>query len=153
MGAVMIETQQIRVKLLHEKAQIPTYGSNEAAGADLYAAFDGDAIEVPTGGRVLIPTGIAIELLPGTEAQVRPRSGLAAKFGLTVLNTPGTIDSDYRGEVKVILHNTSDKPYYVNSGERIAQMVIAPFIRMSAVVVDELDNTDRGENGFGSTGQ
>lgn len=149
----MIETQQIRVKLLHEKAQLPTYGSDEAAGADLYAAFDGEAIEVPARGRAIIPTGIAIELLPGTEAQVRPRSGLAAKHGLTVLNTPGTIDSDYRGEIKVILHNTSDKPYYVNSGERVAQMVVAPFIRVLPIVAEDLDETKRGENGFGSTGK
>jgi dUTP pyrophosphatase len=154
MGATMIEAQQLRIQLLHPKAKVPEYGSEEAAGADLYAAFDGDtAIEVPAGGRVVIPTGVAIELNPGTEAQVRPRSGLAAKFGLTVLNTPGTVDSDYRGEIKVILLNTSDKAYYVNNGERIAQMVIAPIIRGVFSVAESLDDTARGENGFGSTGK
>lgn len=153
MGATMIDAQQLHVKLLHPKAQVPTYGTEEAAGADLYAAFDGEQLLVPAGGTTIIPTGVAIELRPGTEAQVRPRSGLAAKNGLTVLNTPGTIDSDYRGEIKVILHNTSAADYYVKPGDRVAQMVIAPYIRGVFSVAESLDDTTRGANGFGSTGK
>ncbi|QWY83062.1 deoxyuridine 5'-triphosphate nucleotidohydrolase protein [Rhizobium phage RHph_X66] len=154
MGATMINQQQLRVQLLHAKAQVPTYGSEEAAGADLYAAFDGDeARYLLPGERVLVPTGIAIELQPGTEAQVRPRSGLAAKQGITVLNTPGTVDSDYRGEIKVILFNSSQEPFEYKSGDRIAQLVIAPVIRGVFEVAESLDDTSRGEGGFGSTGK
>jgi dUTP pyrophosphatase len=153
MGATMINQQQLRVQLLHSKAQVPTYGSEEAAGADLYAAFDEDKLYVLPGERVLVPTGIAIELQPGTEAQVRPRSGLAAKHGITVLNTPGTVDSDYRGEIKVILFNTSLQAFEITSGDRIAQLVIAPVIRGVFEVAESLDDTSRGEGGFGSTGK
>ncbi|QNH71697.1 deoxyuridine 5'-triphosphate nucleotidohydrolase [Rhizobium phage V1VFA-S] len=153
MGATMINQQQLRVQLLDPKAQVPTYGSEEAAGADLYAAFDEEKRYVLPGERVLVPTGIAIELQPGTEAQVRPRSGLAAKHGITVLNTPGTIDSDYRGEIKVILFNTSLQAFEIKSGDRIAQLVIAPVIRGVFEVAESLDDTSRGEGGFGSTGK
>ncbi|WP_326894609.1 dUTP diphosphatase (plasmid) [Rhizobium beringeri] len=149
----MINQQQLRVRLLNTKAQVPTYGSEEAAGADLYAAFDEEKRLVLPGERALIPTGIAIELQPGTEAQVRPRSGLAAKHGITVLNTPGTVDSDYRGEIKVILFNTSQEAFEIKSGDRIAQMVIAPVIRGVFEVAESLDDTSRGEGGFGSTGR
>lgn len=152
MGASLYETTGVRVQLLNDKAKVPTYGSNEAAGADLYAALDEKVFILP-GERVIVPTGIAIELGTGTEAQVRPRSGLAAKHGITVLNTPGTIDSDYRGEVKVILFNSSLVPFEVNNGDRIAQMVIAPVIRAEFTVAESLDDTARGANGFGSTGK
>ena len=153
MGMTIIETTNVRIKLAHPNAKVPTYGSAEAAGADLYAAFDGPAIALAPGERKLIPVGIAIELLPGYEAQVRPRSGLALKHGLTVVNAPGTVDSDYRGEIGVILLNTSDVAYHVNSGDRIAQMVIAPVIRGEFSVVDELDSSERGAGGYGSTGK
>lgn len=153
MGATMINQQQLRVQLLNAKAQVPTYGSEEAAGADLYAAFDEETRYVLPGERVLVPTGIAIELQPGTEAQVRPRSGLAAKHGITVLNTPGTVDSDYRGEIKVILFNTSLQAFEITSGDRIAQLVIAPVVRGVFEVAESLDDTSRGEGGFGSTGK
>ena len=103
--------------------------------------------------RILVPTGLFIALPEGTEAQVRPRSGLAAKHGITVLNSPGTIDADYRGEIKVILVNLSNEPFVINPGERIAQMVVARFERAQWVEVQELDSTERGEGGFGSTGR
>ena len=104
-------------------------------------------------GRAMIPTGLYIEPPEGYEAQIRPRSGLAAKFGITVLNTPGTIDSDYRGEIKVILVNLSDEEFAVNPGERIAQMVVAKHEKVEWVEVGTLETTDRGEGGFGSTGR
>jgi dUTP pyrophosphatase len=154
MGGNLFETTSVRVKLLHANAKVPTYGSNEAAGADLYAVFDHDeTVVLQPGERQIVPTGIAIELNTGTEAQVRPRSGLAAKHGIAVVNAPGTIDSDYRGEIKVILLNTGKKAFTINSGDRIAQMVIAPVIRGEFSVAESLDDTARGENGFGSTGK
>ena len=126
--------------------------SDGAAGMDLAASLDADVIIAP-GKRALVGTGLAIALPRGFEAQVRPRSGLAAKHGVTVLNAPGTIDEDYRGEIKVILINHGDEPFVVKSGERIAQMVIAPVAR---VVLDEqtsLDGSARGAGGFGHTGR
>ncbi|OWZ90496.1 deoxyuridine 5'-triphosphate nucleotidohydrolase [Sinorhizobium sp. LM21] len=149
----MTEAQQIRIQLLHPEAKVPTYGSEEAAGADLHAVLQNESVFILPGERMIIPTGVAIELNPGTEAQVRPRSGLAAKHGLTVLNTPGTVDSDYRGEIKVILFNASPIAYELKNGERIAQMVIAPVIRGVFTIAESLDDTARGENGFGSTGK
>ncbi|MBD9511540.1 dUTP diphosphatase [Ensifer sp. ENS10] len=149
----MTEAQQIRIQLLHPEAKVPTYGSEEAAGADLYAVFEGEERTIMPGERLIVDTGVAIELNPGTEAQVRPRSGLAAKHGLTVVNAPGTIDSDYRGEIKVILLNTGDRGIILKKGERIAQMVIAPVIRGVFTIAESLDDTSRGENGFGSTGK
>lgn len=131
---------------------LPAYQSDEAAGMDLLAAVDAPLVLAP-GARALVPTGIAIALPPNTEAQVRPRSGLAVKHGVTVLNTPGTIDPDYRGEVKVILINLGEAPFTVERGSRIAQMVIAPVARAELIEVDALDETLRGENGFGSTGR
>ncbi|WP_029058252.1 dUTP diphosphatase [Stappia stellulata] len=130
---------------------LPAYQSAAAAGMDLLAANDGPLLLQP-GARALVPTGIAIALPEGTEAQIRPRSGLAAKHGVTVLNTPGTIDADYRGEIKVILINLGDAPFAIERGSRIAQMVVAPVARAELVAVDDLDDTDRGTGGFGSTG-
>ncbi|QIG75690.1 deoxyuridine 5'-triphosphate nucleotidohydrolase protein [Rhizobium phage RHph_Y2_17_1] len=138
----------------------PTYGTEQAAGADLYAnlipkggnLIPGEILIVPAGERVLIPTGVSIELPAGLEAQVRPRSGLALKNGITVLNTPGTIDADYRGEIGVILLNTSKESFGVKHGDRIAQLVIAPVVQGHFVEKAELRETKRGAGAFGSTG-
>jgi len=132
---------------------LPAYESAGAAGMDLRAALDGDeALELAAGARALVPTGLCLQLPEGFEAQVRPRSGLAAKHGVTVLNAPGTVDSDYRGEVKVILINHGQAPFAIRRGDRIAQLVIAPVTRAIAVEVATLDETGRGARGFGSTG-
>lgn len=137
-------------KKLHPDAKVPTYGSEEAAGADLYA--NEDATIYP-GQRTLLSTGIAIQLPKGFEAQCRPRSGLAFKHGLTVLNTPGTIDSDYRGEIKVMLYNTGDMGVIIKAGDRIAQLVVVPVFRAVFHEMEELGGTQRGAGGFGSTGK
>ena len=137
---------------LNDGARLPVYSSSQAAGADLCACLGNDTMTLEPHKWALVPTGIRIALPVGYEAQVRPRSGLAAKAGITVLNTPGTIDSDYRGEVKVILINHSDVPFVINDGDRIAQMVIARHETASFEVVTSLDETKRGEGGFGSTG-
>lgn len=131
---------------------LPAYQSELAAGLDLLAAVDTPLDLVP-GARALVPTGLAMALPAGFEAQVRPRSGLAAKHGVTVLNTPGTIDADYRGEVKVILVNLGDAPFQINRGDRIAQMVIAPVLQAEIQEVGALSETVRGTGGFGSTGE
>ncbi|MGC6534155.1 MAG: dUTP diphosphatase [Parvibaculales bacterium] len=132
---------------------LPAYESNEAAGMDLRAALPADApVVLAPGARALIPTGFAMALPPGFEAQVRPRSGLAAKNGVTVLNTPGTVDSDYRGEVKVILINLGDEPFTIERNMRMAQMIIAPVVQAQLQAVTSLDETARGSGGFGSTG-
>lgn len=130
---------------------LPRYETPGSAGADIQAAVDDDLALAP-GARALIPAGFALTLPPGYEAQVRPRSGLAVKHGLTVLNAPGTIDSDYRGEVKVPLINLGQETFIVQRGMRIAQMVIAPVVQPAFHEVDALDETDRGAGGFGSTG-
>jgi len=130
---------------------LPAYASAQAAGMDLVAAIDAPMTIAPM-QRAMVPTGIAMALPAGYEAQVRPRSGLAAKNGVTVLNTPGTIDADYRGEVKVILINLGDQPFVVERGMRIAQMVVAPYTTVAWNAVDALDETQRGAGGFGSTG-
>jgi dUTP pyrophosphatase len=135
-----------------EGLPLPAYESAGAAGLDLLAAIDAPLRLAPL-ARALVPTGIAIALPEGHEAQVRPRSGLAARHGVTVLNSPGTIDADYRGEVKVILVNLSDTPFAIVRGDRIAQMVIAPVARAELVEADALDETARGAGGFGSTGR
>lgn len=133
---------------------LPAYETAGAAGMDLRAALpEGTPVILAPLGRSLIPTGISIELPENYEAQIRPRSGLALKHGLTVLNTPGTIDSDYRGEIKVILINLSEYPVSINRGERIAQMVIAPVTQAKITEVETLSLTKRGSKGFGSTGQ
>lgn len=130
---------------------LPEYQSAQAAGLDLLAAVTADVI-IPPGKRALVPTGIAIALPPGTEAQVRPRSGLAARHGITIVNAPGTVDADYRGEIQVILMNLGDEPYVVRRGARIAQLVIAPVLRATISETRELPGTTRGGGGFGSTG-
>ncbi|WP_448040155.1 dUTP diphosphatase [Bradyrhizobium liaoningense] len=133
---------------------LPAYQTAEAAGLDLMAAVpDSEPMTLAPGQYALVPTGLAIALPAGHEAQVRPRSGLAAKHGVTVLNSPGTIDADYRGEIKVILINHGAAPFVVKRGERIAQMVIAPVVQAALVPVTTLSATDRGAGGFGSTGR
>ncbi|SFN91805.1 deoxyuridine 5'-triphosphate nucleotidohydrolase [Bradyrhizobium sp. Ghvi] len=137
-----------------EGLALPAYQSAGAAGLDLMAAVpEGEPMTLAPGQFALVPTGLAIALPSGHEAQVRPRSGLAAKHGVTVLNTPGTIDADYRGEIKVILINHGASPFVINRGERIAQMVIAPVLQASLVPVATLSSTNRGAGGFGSTGR
>jgi len=130
---------------------LPSAKTADSAGLDLSAAVD-EAVLIPPGGRALIPTGFAIALPPDHEGQVRPRSGLAVSHGITVLNAPGTIDADYRGEVKVPLINLGQEPFTVTRGMRIAQLVVAPFVRTRLVEVAELGDTARGAGGFGSTG-
>ncbi len=132
---------------------LPSYQSAHAAGLDLQAAVPADTpIVIAPGGRAMVPTGLALALPPGTEGQVRPRSGLAARHGITVLNTPGTIDADYRGEVQVILINLGDAPFTVERGARIAQLVIAPVSAVRVIETVSLQETARGAGGFGSTG-
>ena len=137
-----------------EGLALPAYQSAGAAGLDLMAAVpEGEPMTLAPGQFALVPTGLAIALPSEHEAQVRPRSGLAAKHGVTVLNTPGTIDADYRGEIKVILINHGASPFVIKRGERIAQMVIAPVLQASLVPVATLSSTNRGAGGFGSTGR
>lgn len=135
----------------HSPFPLPQYATPLSAGVDLRANL-AEAVTLSPLQRALIPTGIHIELPAGYEAQVRPRSGLAAKSGITVLNTPGTIDADYRGEIKVILINLSEQAFTVNPGDRIAQMVISKHETVTWVPVEEVNDTSRGANGFGSTG-
>jgi dUTP pyrophosphatase len=137
-----------------EDLALPAYQSAHAAGLDLLAAVPADSplILVP-GQRALVPTGLTIALPPGYEAQVRPRSGLASKHGVTVLNAPGTVDADYRGEIGVLLVNHGDAPFAIHRGERIAQMVIAAVVRAELVPAVLLAATERGSGGFGSTGR
>ena len=149
-------TVTIRVAPLphFEGLALPVYETADAAGMDLRAAVpDGEPMTLKPGERAMAPTGLTIALPQGYEAQVRPRSGLAAKHGVTCLNSPGTIDADYRGEVKVILINHGQEPFVIKRGERIAQMVIAPVTRATLTVVASLDETQRGAGGFGSTGR
>jgi dUTP pyrophosphatase len=143
----------IPVRLLREGAGdlLPAYQTEGASGMDLRADIDAEIV-LPPMGRALIPTGISVALPVGVEAQVRPRSGLAARQGVTCLNSPGTIDADYRGEICVILINLGNEPFPVRRGDRIAQLVFAPVLRASLRVVDDLDATRRGEGGFGHTG-
>lgn len=136
-----------------EGLALPAYETTGSAGMDLRAALaEGESITLAPGERRLVPTGLKIALEPGYEAQVRPRSGLALKHGITCLNSPGTIDSDYRGEVGVILVNHGQVAFEIQRGERIAQMVIAPYTQAVMAEVSELDETARGAGGFGSTG-
>lgn len=133
--------------------KLPTYATTQSAGMDLTAALE-EAIEIGAGERALIPTGLSIALPTGFEAQIRPRSGLAINYGVTVLNSPGTIDADYRGEIKVILINHGHEPFTVQRGMRIAQMVVERYTHVNWEVVSQLDDeTERGEGGFGSTGK
>ncbi|MCM0082048.1 dUTP diphosphatase [Geomonas sp. Red32] len=141
----------VRIKKLRETS-IPSYQTEHAAGVDLHAALDAPFMLKP-GERALVPTGLALEIPPGYEAQVRPRSGLALRHGIALVNSPGTIDADYRGEVGVILINLGSEPFTVQDGERIAQMVFAKCERASFVEVEELGDTGRGSGGFGHTGR
>ena len=142
-----------KVKIVNKSGQpVPAYATPLSAGMDLRACLDAPVTLGPL-ERTLVPTGLFIALPAGFEAQVRPRSGLAAKHGITVLNTPGTIDADYRGEIKVILVNLSNTPFEIVPGERIAQMVIARHERVEWEEADFLDETERGAGGFGSTGR
>lgn len=134
---------------VHPDAVLPAYAHPSDAGMDLRSVAD---LEIPCGARALVPTGLVVLLPPGHEAQVRPRSGLALKHGVTVLNSPGTIDSGYRGEIGVILANFGEAPFAVRRGDRIAQLVIAPVLQPAVEEVTCLDETDRGAGGFGSTG-
>ena len=141
----------LRIQRLRETAVVPRYMSDGAAGLDLSADLDA-AVELQPGARALIPTGLAIGLPTGHEGQVRPRSGLAAKKGITVLNAPGTIDEDYRGEVKVALVNLGQEPVLIEPGMRVAQLVVAPVVQAAITEVDVLEQTERGSGGFGHTG-
>jgi dUTP pyrophosphatase len=150
----MIVTVRVAPLPHFEGLALPAYETADAAGMDLRAAVpDDQPMTLKPGERAMVPTGLTIALPAGHEAQVRPRSGLAAKHGVTCLNSPGTIDADYRGEVKVILINLGQEPFVIKRGERIAQMVIAPVTRAELSVVAELDETKRGVGGFGSTGR
>jgi len=145
----------VRIQRLPHAADLPlpAYQSREAAGLDLTAAVAADApLILAPQAWMLIPTGLVLALPAGTEAQVRPRSGMAARHGVTVLNTPGTIDADYRGEIQVILINHGHEPFTVTRGMRIAQLVIAPVCRARWITATSLDDTSRGRGGFGSTG-
>ena len=143
----------MKIRIINKsKHVLPTYATKAAAGLDLRANLD-SPITLKSLERTLVPTGLFMELPVGFEAQVRPRSGLAAKNGLTVLNSPGTIDADYRGEIKVILVNLSNDDFVINDGERVAQLVIAKHEQAEWVEVQELIETERGAGGFGSTGK
>ncbi len=152
MSADLRQTPRVAVRRLAHAAELPppTYMSDAAAGADLCAAH---ALRLAPGERSLVPTGFAIELPNGFEAQVRPRSGLALRGGITCLNSPGTIDADYRGEICVLLINHGQESVEIARGERIAQLVVAPVARATFEIVDDLGESARGEGGFGSTGR
>ena len=143
----------VRVRLLRGGEELlPAYQTAGSAGMDLLAAVDGEVV-IPPMGRALIPTGVALSLPPGVEGQVRPRSGLAIRHGVTCLNSPGTVDSDYRGEICVILANFGGEPFPVRRGDRVAQIVFSRALRARLSVVEELDGTERGPGGFGHTGR
>jgi dUTP pyrophosphatase len=142
----------IRVKKKDDRVKLPRYGSSGAAGMDLEAFIDEEKT-IPPLGRAKIPTGLFVEIQAGYEAQIRPRSGLASRHGVTVLNSPGTIDSDYRGELEVLLVNLGDEPVTLKNGDRIAQMVISQVSRPDLCEVEFLSETERGSGGFGSTGR
>jgi len=151
----MTNTTPLKIRLLDHAQGLepPRYQSSAASGMDLVAAVDeSNPVVLQPGERQLIPTGLSIELPPGMEAQVRPRSGLALKNGITVLNSPGTIDADYRGEVSVVLINLGQEDFTVFRGSRIAQLVVAPVVQLEVLVVEALSTTTRGAGGYGSTG-
>ncbi len=151
MNAAEVPVEVVRLRRAAEALPLPRYMTAGAAGMDLLADVDADVVLAP-GERRLLPTGLAIAIPPGFEGQVRPRSGLAQRDGLTLLNAPGTVDSDYRGEVRVLLVNLGDAPVRVRRGDRIAQLVIAPVARVDWREVPSLPPSGRGEGGFGSTG-
>ena len=139
----------LRFKRIHPDAVLPAYAHQSDAGMDVRSVVD---VVIPPGGRALVPTGLVAVIPPMHELQVRPRSGLALKHGVTVLNTPGTVDSGYRGEIGVILANFGDKDFAVAKGDKVAQLVFAPVVQPEIVETDTIDETDRGAGGFGSTG-
>lgn len=143
----------MKIKVINKSGNpLPRYATTQSAGLDLQANIE-EPVTIGSLERAMIPTGLFIALPEGYEAQIRPRSGLAAKHGITVLNSPGTIDADYRGELKVVLVNLSNEPFTINNGERIAQMVVAKCEQAEWVSVETLDATERGEGGFGHTGR
>ena len=144
---------QLKVRPLEGfSGELPRYETRLASGMDVRAHLKGETMEVLPGCRVVVPTGLSFEIPEGFEIQVRPRSGLAAKQGITVLNAPGTIDADYRGELKVLLVNLGDAPVLIRDQDRIAQLVLCPVIQCEIVIANSLSATERGEGGFGSTG-
>jgi dUTP diphosphatase len=140
----------LRVLRLQKRALLPLYATEQAAGMDLFAV---EEAEIPPGGRAVVSTGLAVEIPAGFEGQVRPRSGMAARHGVTVLNSPGTIDSDYRGEIRVLLVNLGGEPFVVRPGDRVAQLVVSPVVRAGLLEVAELCDTARGAGGLGHTGR
>jgi len=143
---------RVLIKKLNPDVELPAYKTNGASGMDLMA-FIKEPIKIPPNNSYLVPTGLSMAFSEGYEVQIRPRSGLAAKKSITILNTPGTIDSDYRGEIKIILFNHGKEDFIVNNKDRVAQMVLTPIIKMEFEETDNLPNTLRGEGGFGSTGK
>ena len=143
---------KVLVKKLNPKVQLPKYKTKGSSGMDLMACIE-KSIKILPGKSALVPTGLSIAIPDDTEVQIRPRSGLAAKSSISVLNTPGTIDSDYRGEIKIILFNHGDSVFIVNNNDRIAQMVLVPILKVEFEEVKDLPNTIRGSGGFGSTGK
>ena len=143
---------RVLIKRLSPSVQLPSYKTNGASGMDLMAFIE-QPIELEPGKSCLVPTGLSVAFPEKYEIQIRPRSGLAAKNNITVLNTPGTIDSDYRGELKIILFNHGNENFLINNSDRIAQMILTPIIKMELQETDELPDTVRGEGGFGSTGK
>ena len=146
----MIEMLKVKIQRLDNSLPLPSYKTPFSAGMDLYSRID---VVLKRGEITLVPTGIAISLPEGYEAQIRPRSGLAIKHGITVLNSPGTIDADYRGEIKIILVNLSEEDFIIQDGERICQMIVAKFEKVVWEETDSLDDTVRGAGGFGHTGR
>lgn len=149
---IVTTSEGLAVRIINKgKHPLPSYATEQSAGMDLRANLDASIVLAP-GQHALIPTGLFLELPEGTEAQVRPRSGLAFKHGVTVLNAPGTIDADYRGEVGVLLINHGQEPFEVKDGERVAQLVVARYVRVAFAESDDLRSTERGAGGFGHTG-
>jgi dUTP pyrophosphatase len=147
----MQQNPVVRIVKKEPSLPLPRYETAGAAGMDL-RAFLPEEVEIPPGGRASLPTGLFLEIPPGYEAQVRPRSGIAAKYGVTVLNSPGTIDSDYRGELRILLINLGEEAFKIRNGDRIAQLVISPVCRLALEEGAVLAETERGSGGFGSTG-
>jgi len=147
----MMQKPEIQIKKLHPEAVVPRYMTELAAGMDVQALVDKPVVLVP-GERCLVPTGLAMAIPPGFEIQVRPRSGLAIKHGIALVNSPGTIDADYRGEIRIILINLGNENFTIHSGDRIAQLVLAPVCQAELTLVSELAETERGSGGFGHTG-
>ena len=147
-----VTSPRVQVRRLRPDAIVPRYQTADAAGMDLHAALD-QPVQVAPGASVAIPTGLAMAIPRGYEGQVRPRSGLARKHAVTLTNSPGTLDSDYSGEIQILLINHGHEPFTIEPDDRIAQLVIAPVVQAALVEVDELPNTERGSGGFGSTGR